>query len=361
MSKETNHIDDLFRSGLENAGLNPPPGVWESISAQVAAPAAAGSAATVVVKSVWTWVICGAAVVAGTVAYIVNQEKPVREDDPIAAELRDIRKESAGSEKSEASAKPGISEVRPEGQIRVNPVHTPENKPFTGSGNAGGEQLPAQNGDGGDVSGGAAHRDHTHVHPHTPAPAPVAPPPSAAIQPGTEVACPRQLNIEAEQGDGLQWHLKSTGSIGPVTWYFGDGITSSGKTVSHTYPARTRNYLVKAVSLGLNGCTDSAFVPVSVVVAGQPEVFIPDYLTPNGDGINDELIISIGEVQEFDLVIFDKYNRQVFVTNNPKQGWNGRCGQVDCEAGNYTAVLSYRLPGSEERLVLKKRIMLKRQ
>lgn len=361
MSKETNHIDELFRSGLENAGLNPPPGVWESISAQVAAPAAAGSVATVVVKSVWTWVVCGAAVVAGTVAYMVSQEKPAREADPIAAELQDMRKESPESEKSEASAKPGISEIRPKGQIRVNPGKNAENMPFTDGRNDGGRQPSEQNADGSNITGGTEHRDHTHVHPHTPAPAPVAPPPSPANQPGAEIACPRQLNLEAEQGDGLQWHLKSTGSIGPVTWYFGDGSTASGKSVSHTYPARTRNYLVKAVSLGLNGCTDSAFVPVSVVVAGQTEVFIPDYLTPNGDGINDELIISIGEVQEFDLVVFDKYNRQVFVTNNPKQGWNGRCGQVDCEAGNYTAVLSYRLTGSDERLVLKKRIMLKRQ
>lgn len=187
------------------------------------------------------------------------------------------------------------------------------------------------------------------------------PPPSSEIRNGSQQPCPRQLNIEAEQGEGVTWQFKSTGSTGPVTWYFGDGATAAGKSAVHSYPARTVNYIVKAISTGISGCVDSAFVPVSIVVPGQAEVFIPDYLTPNGDGINDEWIISIGEVAEFNVIIFDQYNRQVFVTNNPRQGWNGKCGQVDCEVGTYTAVISYRLQGSSERVVQKSRILLKRQ
>lgn len=129
----------------------------------------------------------------------------------------------------------------------------------------------------------------------------------------------------------------------------------------HTYKDQTGNYLVRAYTTTVSGCRDSALLPVTVIIAGQEEVFIPDFLTPNGDGANDELVVRISGTDEYNLVVFDKNNRQIFVSNDPAKGWNGKCGLVDCAAGYYTAILSYRMKGSAERKVLKNRVLLKRE
>ncbi len=77
-----------------------------------------------------------------------------------------------------------------------------------------------------------------------------------------------------------------------------------------------------------NGCQDSDQVLVRVRV--RRDVYVPNAFSPNGDGINDVLMVYAGEgvekILEFD--IYDRWGESVFYVakfppNNPLYGWNG--------------------------------------
>jgi gliding motility-associated-like protein len=46
-------------------------------------------------------------------------------------------------------------------------------------------------------------------------------------------------------------------------------------------------------------------------------------MTPNGDGMNDNLIITCSEMQDNTIAIYDRYGRVVFSDTNYSNGWNG--------------------------------------
>lgn len=82
------------------------------------------------------------------------------------------------------------------------------------------------------------------------------------------------------------------------------------------------------------------------------EVVIPNVISPNNDGVNDEFTITgIGTYDERSLVIFDRWGRQVFQAdgysnNNPFRGQNGS-GQ-DLPDGVYMYVLNLNHPPTGE-------------
>jgi len=54
------------------------------------------------------------------------------------------------------------------------------------------------------------------------------------------------------------------------------------------------------------------------------QVYVPNSFTPNGDGINDLFKPSIScELQFYEILIFDRWGREVFKSNDPKLAWSG--------------------------------------
>ena len=61
---------------------------------------------------------------------------------------------------------------------------------------------------------------------------------------------------------------------------------------------------------------------MSFTIAAQ--IYIPNAITPNNDGHNDELIILCNDsLLEFDFQIFTNNGEVVFHSNNVKQAWVG--------------------------------------
>ncbi len=54
-------------------------------------------------------------------------------------------------------------------------------------------------------------------------------------------------------------------------------------------------------------------------------VYIPNAISPNSDGLNDVFkpIVSGGEIDIYDLTIYDRTGRVIFHTNTPDRVWNG--------------------------------------
>jgi gliding motility-associated-like protein len=97
-------------------------------------------------------------------------------------------------------------------------------------------------------------------------------------------------------------------------------------------------YRVAAVREGDNvkSYSNSSCVPVSF------GCFLPNSFTPNGDGLNDELMAVGTFVLKFNLLIFDRWGNLVFETNDMSRGWNGELNGVKVPDGYYYFQMSAR-------------------
>lgn len=67
-------------------------------------------------------------------------------------------------------------------------------------------------------------------------------------------------------------------------------------------------------------------------------IFMPNAFSPNGDGLNDTFRPKVyDEVHDFAMEIFNRYGQRIYVSRNPKQGWDG--GQQP--SGAYIWTITY--------------------
>jgi gliding motility-associated-like protein len=116
-------------------------------------------------------------------------------------------------------------------------------------------------------------------------------------------------------------------SATPITWAwtFGDvgNATSTLQNPKFSYPD-TGCYNVLLIVTSANGCTDSILKPVCI----RPEFtfYAPNTFTPNGDGKNDVWMpYGIGiDINNYDLIMFDRWGNLMFETHTWGEGWDGR-------------------------------------
>ncbi|MBI2968136.1 MAG: gliding motility-associated C-terminal domain-containing protein [Bacteroidetes bacterium] len=75
----------------------------------------------------------------------------------------------------------------------------------------------------------------------------------------------------------------------------------------------------------------------------EKKLFIPDAFSPNSDGNNDEYYIH-GDFTAFSLIIFDRWGKALFETEDASAKWNGKFKGKSLDAGIYT----YRLVAEQK-------------
>ena len=72
-------------------------------------------------------------------------------------------------------------------------------------------------------------------------------------------------------------------------------------------------------------CTKDASVLVEVreLVCEEPDIFVPNTFTPNGDGQNDVLYVRGRNIATLDFKVFDRWGELVFETTEVSRGWDG--------------------------------------
>ncbi len=146
---------------------------------------------------------------------------------------------------------------------------------------------------------------------------------------------PLQVNVELgddqviESGDTAIIHAIVNvpfDSLESIVW---SGISNPNCPTCLTQtviPIITSTYSVSVTSV--DGCSDED--ALTLFLEKNTEVFIPNIFSPNGDNINDRLIISAGsDVEEISsLVIFDRWGNNVFAAdhfypNDLNSAWDG--------------------------------------
>ncbi len=127
-------------------------------------------------------------------------------------------------------------------------------------------------------------------------------------------------------------------------WDFGNGDRSTRLNPIYVFPDTGIQY-VTLVVFHAEGCSDTIVKPVDV--EPQYTYFLPNALTPNYDGVNDEFM-GVGffeNINQFEMRIFNRWGQKIFETNNPNEAWNGKENNVgqDLPAGVY--VFQVRIEG----------------
>ena len=126
-------------------------------------------------------------------------------------------------------------------------------------------------------------------------------------------------------------------------WDFGDGnlLTVIGcGDVSNQY-ADTGAYHIIEIVVNNFGCSDT--VAYDVYIIPYTTIFVPNTFTPNGNGNND-VFLSFGEyVDDFHMMVFDRWGNLIFESYDQDKGWDGKAngGKYLAQEDTYVWVITY--------------------
>jgi gliding motility-associated-like protein len=119
------------------------------------------------------------------------------------------------------------------------------------------------------------------------------------------------------------------GGLPPYTFYFGDEDNGEDNTY---YIRTTGTYTVRVVDQ--NGCEAVADIFMEFI-----DIEIPNFFTPDGDGMNDEWIPrNIDQFPQILIRIFDRYGREVARVTTA-QAWNGLYKGSELPTGDYWYII----------------------
>jgi gliding motility-associated-like protein len=129
------------------------------------------------------------------------------------------------------------------------------------------------------------------------------------------------------------------GTVADCIWDMGDGTILMGcqDQLVHRYQ-RAGNYNL-CLTIDNGNCTETVCID-NIIVANQSTLKVPGVITPNGDGINDRLVVESLSLVKYELSIHTRYGQVVFSTTDPQNHWDGRIkGGADAPAGVYFWVI----------------------
>jgi len=116
-------------------------------------------------------------------------------------------------------------------------------------------------------------------------------------------------------------------------WSIQNGaFTAKGEQAQHIFP-KSGNYSVQLVVIDPNGCADTAYRLFQI--DANPQVFIPNAFTPNGDGLNDQFQPEVSDVDFVRLSIFNRWGERIFEGENSSASWDGTFKGALAEDGVY--------------------------
>jgi gliding motility-associated-like protein len=120
-------------------------------------------------------------------------------------------------------------------------------------------------------------------------------------------------------------------------WNFGDGTTSTEVSPKHTY-STTGEFDVTLVAFNSGVCSGTV-IKGTFVIKPDNTLFIPNTFTPNGDNINDELVVTITNLRAYHIRIFNRWGDTLFESVNIFENWNGLYKGQPLPVGTYYYVI----------------------
>lgn len=115
-------------------------------------------------------------------------------------------------------------------------------------------------------------------------------------------------------------------------WDFGDGDSSTLKNPVHRY-SNAGTYDVTLTVITTDGCTKQ--ITRTIEVEDIYELYIPNSFTPNGDGLNEYFKIYGTGVEEYDIMIFNRWGAKVFHSQDLEEPWDANFNGQKVHQGSY--------------------------
>ncbi|MCI5056086.1 MAG: gliding motility-associated C-terminal domain-containing protein [Flavobacteriales bacterium] len=104
-------------------------------------------------------------------------------------------------------------------------------------------------------------------------------------------------------------------------WDFGDGDDSDDKDPTHLYNG-SGSYVVQLIAYDdKTGCSDT--LRKVLVLEGHSQIYVPNIITPNGDGENDHFKVISRNLVKFRCVIFNRWGTELYKFNEQENNWDG--------------------------------------
>jgi gliding motility-associated-like protein len=135
----------------------------------------------------------------------------------------------------------------------------------------------------------------------------------------------------------------SPGNISTWNWNFGDTTFSAQQNPIHVYKD-TGNYIVTITVMSDSSCissfTDTLYIKKcnNDFIVSNPAV--PSAFTPNGDGLNDVLLVKGGPFNSVDFRVFNEWGNQIFHSTDASVGWDGKTKGSPSQSGRYIWTLN---------------------
>lgn len=122
----------------------------------------------------------------------------------------------------------------------------------------------------------------------------------------------QSTGVHAESGSGTSF-----------VWRPGDYLSDS--TIAHPIATPQESITYEVMVMDENGCMniDTVEIIVGDVFCDEPYIYVPNAFSPNNDGENDVLFVHTNMADEVYFVVYDRWGKEVFITNDITQGWDG--------------------------------------
>jgi gliding motility-associated-like protein len=121
-----------------------------------------------------------------------------------------------------------------------------------------------------------------------------------------------------EIGQTFQFLDQTNGAVS-WSWSFGDGNNSTLQNPTNTYVGG-ESFVVNLEVTNAAGCVANA----SIILEIFQDLIVPNIITPNNDGTNDNFYINASGIKTWDLVIVNRWGNTVFETSDPNVIWDGK-------------------------------------
>lgn len=133
-------------------------------------------------------------------------------------------------------------------------------------------------------------------------------------------SAPVEIKFEAKVTDAVafyEWQMSPSAEFDPIDLRFND------LTVTHTFRDFGTTY-VRFVAADASGVCEYTGETYRVDI-GESLLECPNAFSPGGSpGVNDEWKVSYKSIVSFECHIFNRWGVELFSTDNPAQGWDGR-------------------------------------
>jgi len=128
-------------------------------------------------------------------------------------------------------------------------------------------------------------------------------------------------------------------------WYDAQGNLLDTTAQITVYPTQTTTYTLVQKDFKFDETRDTVTVTVDAHCneVANPEIRIPNVISPNGDGINDKFVIENGKFYSMKLNIFNRWGNQIFESNDYQNNWPAS----DIADGVYFYILTSTNPKQE--------------